>query len=598
MVATTETEALTTTLRTLARDPSLEVKFGTNRRQLAPGTVWLPPVGHNGELPDLRGEADHAALMHRLHDAALHNTLSPSNANTRKVFDALEEARVDIIGSGAMQGVQHNLHNRMLEEIAVDSATPAQQDDVLAASLSLLLRQAMQSLPIPEHYAHSSSHWLQTINQHAAAHWHQLIQSMPDQEQFGLTALTLLETLALLEDNNTETETSSEPASEKTDAAHIKESAEQAGNSAEPANTETSDNVVSTTQTPTKVIHSEEVQQRSGKAKQEVGGAMPTHTQTASGMSHYHVFTHAHDQIINAKDLADDTELLQLRTMLEHKLEPLQSTVTKLAAKLQHQLLAQQTLQWQHDQEEGILDSKRLVRLLNDPFSSEYHKSLTERTMRNVVVSLLVDNSGSMRGRPILIAALSADILARTLERCGVKVEILGFTTREWKGGKSAKDWQKAGMPKKPGRLNDLRHIIYKSADTPWRRAKNGLGLMLKDGILKENIDGEALKWACTRLMARQEQRRILIILSDGAPVDDSTLSTNSSNYLDLHLRHVIQHIEDKSPVELLAIGIGHDVTRYYTHAMTLSDVDKLPEALVKEVSALFKTHPSKFTKN
>ena len=302
----------------------------------------------------------------------------------------------------------------------------------------------------------------------------------------------------------------------------------------------------------------------------------------------YKPYTMLHDEVVTAEDLCDEDELLRLRSFLDQQLVSLQGAVTKLANRLQRRLMAQQSRSWDFDQEEGLLDAARLARIVIDPTRSLSYKIERDIEFRDTIVTLLIDNSGSMRGRPISIAAISADILARTLERCGVKTEILGFTTRAWKGGQSREDWLAAGRPLMPGRLNDLRHIIYKKADEPWRRARKNLGLMMREGLLKENIDGEALLWAHGRLLARNEERRILMVISDGAPVDDSTLSVNSGTYLERHLRQVIEWIENRSPVQLVAIGIGHDVTRYYRRAVTIMDAEQLGGTMVAQLAGLF----------
>jgi cobaltochelatase CobT len=302
----------------------------------------------------------------------------------------------------------------------------------------------------------------------------------------------------------------------------------------------------------------------------------------------YHAYTNAYDEIVAAEDLCDAEELTRLRGYLDQQLVHLQGAVTKLANRLQRRLMAQQSRSWDFDQEEGLLDAARLARVIVNPEHSLSYKVERDTDFRDTVVTLLIDNSGSMRGRPISIAAISADILARTLERCGVKVEILGFTTRAWKGGQSREGWLSAGRPPHPGRLNDLRHIVYKNADEPWRRARKNLGLMMREGLLKENIDGEALLWAHGRLIARPEERRVLMVISDGAPVDDSTLSVNSGTYLERHLRQVINWIEARSPVELVAIGIGHDVTRYYSRAVTIMDAEQLGGTMIEQLASLF----------
>ncbi|HEY0926433.1 cobaltochelatase CobT-related protein, partial [Brevundimonas sp.] len=328
-------------------------------------------------------------------------------------------------------------------------------------------------------------------------------------------------------------------------------------------------------------------------------GALPNRQEAGDdgrAVDAYRVFTTAFDETIDAAELCDPNELERLRSLLDQQLTALSSVVARLANKLQRRLMAQQNRSWHFDLEEGVLDTARLTRIVTDPTSPLSFKAESESPFRDTVVTLLLDNSGSMRGRPIMVAAVCADILARTLERCGVKVEILGFTTRAWKGGLSRESWITAGKPANPGRLNDLRHIIYKAADAPWRRAKKNLGLMMREGLLKENIDGEALLWAHDRLMARPEQRRILMVISDGSPVDDSTQSANAALYLDKHLRQVIEQLETKSSVELLAIGIGHDVTRWYRRALTIVDVEQLGGAMIEKLAELFDARTERAT--
>jgi cobaltochelatase CobT len=324
-------------------------------------------------------------------------------------------------------------------------------------------------------------------------------------------------------------------------------------------------------------------------------GALPNRQEVGDDgrpVDAYRIFTTAYDEVVDAAELCDPNELERLRSLLDQQLTALSSVVARLANKLQRRLMAQQNRSWMFDLEEGVLDTARLTRIITDPTAPLSFKAESESPFRDTVVTLLLDNSGSMRGRPIMVAAVCADILARTLERCGVKVEILGFTTRAWKGGQAREAWISAGKPAGPGRLNDLRHIIYKSADAPWRRAKKNLGLMMREGLLKENIDGEALNWAHDRLLARPEARQILMVISDGSPVDDSTQSANAALYLDKHLRQVIAEIETRSPVELIAIGIGHDVTRWYRRAVTIVDVEQLGGVMIEKLAELFDSEP------
>ena len=351
---------------------------------------------------------------------------------------------------------------------------------------------------------------------------------------------------------------------------------------------ETSENTTQTAQSASPPVE-QAIMQKGEKVTPDTETPYPfNHFEQKPAQNPYHAYTTKYDEVVAASALATTSELETLRAQLDKKLSQFQSVTSRLASKLQRLLLAKQARTWLFDEEGGMIDSRKLARLITEPNYEYIYKKEKDTDFRDTVVTLLIDNSGSMRGRPITIAALSADIISKTLDRCGVKVEILGFTTKEWKGGKAHKDWDNAGKPPRPGRLNDLRHIIYKSADTSWRKSRKNIGLMLKEGLLKENIDGEAILWACDRLLARPEERKILMVISDGAPVDDSTLSCNTGNYLDAHLREVIAKVENTLPIELLAVGIGHDVTRYYNKAVTISEIDKLGETMTEQLLELF----------
>jgi cobaltochelatase CobT len=558
-------ETLAATARAIARDHGLEIPYLANH-------------------PAARGEADHAALMHRHHNPALHARRRPAEANAAEAFDALEEARVEALGGRDLAGVRANLTQRFQQQ-------SAQQDVVLAQTLGALAREYFGSgTNSPPLLQTTVERWRAVAQEKAAALPQALADSLDDQRAFANHALAFLQALGLLAeapsptpahraDNASESGNNSEEAADDAEGEAAPQQGADSPGEAQPANAP----VLAQLGAGEDEDKAERTEQRGPLRPNQ-----PPGNEGAILLDDYAVFTTAHDQVIPAAKLATQAELEALQKQLEQRLPSLRAAASRLATRLQHLLLARQSREWRYEQEEGLLDNRRLARLVSHPGHGLHFKQAHDAPFRDTVITLLIDNSGSMRGRPIMIAALCADILAGTLERCGVKVEILGFTTRDWKGGQAQKDWVKAGRPPQPGRLNDLRHIVYKAADTPWRKARRALGLMLKDGVLKENIDGEAILWACDRLLKRPEQRRILLILSDGAPVDDSTLSANGGSYLDHHLRTVIAHVETRLPIELLAIGIGHDVTRYYKRAVTLSEVEKLPEVMTRELVKLF----------
>jgi len=552
-------QALTAATRALAAKHNLTVEFGQKAADvMLPPLAELPPPEI---LPLIRGEADHAALNIRYHDDALHRKLRPSGAGAA-MFDMLEDIRVEAHGGRNLHGVQYNLAQRFEQH---------KQSSKLLADIERQARHVLIDAKISE--ADTSTRLV----------FEKMCEHLADQKKFAKLSLELIELLSQLMqsaergDNPAEhginNDTSTAP-----DAEH---------------ETETSISSPGTPQlAPMQVkaggASGEDVEPQPGEEIRAKRSPYPfDHNEPAIPRA-YHVYTKQFDETVSAAQLASPHELEHLRRQLDQKLSQFQSVTAKLANRLQRLLLAKQARHWIFDEEDGLIDSKKLSRVITHPDYSQIYKREKDTDFRDTVVSLLIDNSGSMRGRPITIAALSADILSRTLERCGVKVEILGFTTREWKGGNTHKQWAKDGKPAHPGRLNDLRHIVYKPADTSWRKSRQKLGLMLKDGILKENIDGEAILWACERLLARPEQRRILMVISDGAPVDDSTLSANGGSYLDSHLREVIARVENQMPIELVAIGIGHDVTRYYKRAVTISEIDKLGETMTEQLVKLF----------
>lgn len=588
-------------MRAIAGDAELEITYGNERPGLTGNRARLPELPKRAAENDVsvvRGLSDAMALRKARHDARVHATLSPDGRGARAVFDALEQARCEAIGANAMPGVADNLaamledkyHRSNLSEVTDRAEAP------LEDALALMVRETLTGRPVPPSGQAVVDVWRDWIEDKAGGKFERLGQTVEDQRLFARAIRDMLVSMEMAEeladDQQSEDEESPEEAGDNQSRDNEESGAEkEAGeDQAEPEESEGEAESEDTSEAETSEVTAEEPSDDEEPDSETPGDsrrpnqAMPRDL----GDTDYRVFSETFDETVGAEELCDEAELDRLRAFLDKQLVSLQGAVGRLANRLQRRLMAQQNRAWDFDLEEGYLDTARLTRLVTDPMQPLSFKMERDTQFRDTIVTLLIDNSGSMRGRPITVAATCADILARTLERCGVKVEVLGFTTRAWKGGQSREAWLKAGKPQRPGRLNDIRHIIYKGADAPWRRARRNLGLMMREGLLKENIDGEALIWAHNRLLARPEQRRILMMISDGAPVDDSTLSVNPGNYLERHLRAVIEEIETRSPVELLAIGIGHDVTRYYRRAVTISDAEELAGAMTEQLAALF----------
>ena len=588
---------LTGTARALAHEPEVELAFtadaptqvGKNFKVPMPGRL-LPPE----QVAEARGFADSFALKLKHHNAARHAALRPSEAIAGAAFDAVENARVEALGSRNMAGVAANLGHALDLKLRTDPISRAQAADEvpISTALSLIVRERLTGLAVPAAAAEGVDMLRGWIEEHAGSDLDALGLALDDQTAFAALTQSMLEHLKLTEGDidPSDADEGGEDADDEQEQDGDSEDegegeAGQADARGEPQDGEGEE---------TEADYDQQDMDDEDGADGEMGDdGMQSVTPQRRNWDHlpqsdYKIWSIKYDETITATELADEDELSRLRAYLDQQLSSLQSVVTKLANRLQRRLMAQQNRSWAFDQEEGMLDAARLARVVVSPGSSLSYKIERETDFRDTVVTLLIDNSGSMRGRPISIAAISADILARTLERCGVKTEILGFTTRAWKGGQAREDWLAAGRQPMPGRLNDLRHIIYKKADEPWRHAKRNLGLMMREGLLKENIDGEALLWAHNRLIARAEDRRILMVISDGAPVDDSTLSVNHGGYLEQHLRKVIEMIETRSPVQLVAIGIGHDVTRYYKRAVTIMDAEQLGGTMIEQLAGLF----------
>ncbi len=587
-------------LRALARKPDLEVSYAAERPGLLGGKARLPEPPRKltkAEAAIVRGNADSIALRIACHDAVVHRKLQPNGQQARAVFEAVEQARVEAIGARRMDGVALNLtamlddrfHRSKFDDVSDRADAPIEE------ALALMVRERLTGLAPPPAARKLVELWRPLIEERAGGDLDRLESLVEDQRQFGDVVHELLESLEMGEDRSSDSEEEDDEGEEEKkqqesgedgDAADYDEMQKTASEDTQVSAEDMAESATEAADAP-----SAEMSDDSEMGDSETPGEPQRPNQFGKNEPRgpdYRAFTMKFDETIEAQDLCEPEELDRLRGYLDKQLSSLQGVVSRLANRLQRRLMAQQSRSWDFDLEEGILDPARLTRVIIDPMHALSFKAEKDTEFRDTVVTLLLDNSGSMRGRPITVAATCADILARTLERCGVKVEILGFTTRAWKGGQSREHWLTAGKPANPGRLNDLRHIIYKSADAPWRRARKNLGLMMREGLLKENIDGEALDWAHKRLLARSEQRKILMMISDGAPVDDSTLSVNPGNYLERHLRWVIDEIETRSPVELIAIGIGHDVTRYYRRAVTIVDAEELGGAMTEKLAELF----------
>ncbi|HIJ38069.1 MAG TPA: cobaltochelatase subunit CobT [Rhodospirillaceae bacterium] len=584
-------------LRSIAGRPDVVVAYASGLPGVRGDQVRLPPPPsqmHLEDLSRLRGAADAVALRLRFHDDALHARLMPNSQEGKDIFNSVAQARVEALGGRLMKGVAQNLTAALEARCRAEGfAAISERDQMpLSEAVRLMAREYCTGFSVPQAASQAVDLWRQHIESKAGPELAALGGLVTDQTAFSQQLRAVIAALEVepfdQNDSSSQKQDQSAP-SEQDEGGARQQSSEAEGSGPIDDSGEAAFGELDGATTPEgDGLDGSPLPVQSGD---EAGGASkssPGDLDRQPAEKAYHAFTQAFDQVIDAADLCESDELLRLRQQLDQQLGHLQGVVSRLANRLQRRLMAKQTRAWAFDLEEGQLDSGRLARVVSNPMHSLSFKQEKDTDFRDTVVSLLIDNSGSMRGRPITVAAMSADILARTLERCGVKVEVLGFTTRAWKGGDSREKWVAAGKPADPGRLNDLRHIVYKAADTPWRRARKSLGLMLREGILKENIDGEALLWAHARLLARAEQRRILMVISDGAPVDDSTLSVNPGSYLERHLRQVISWIEAVSPVELVAIGIGHDVTRYYRRAVTIMDAEELGGTMLSQLTSLF----------
>ena len=600
-------KALTEATRAMANDAELNIAFSVDPPGVNNEIMRLPQVSRRMSLDEVmlaRGTADAYALRKRFNNETTHNRYMPEGADAREIYEVMATARCEAVGAKAMPGTAGNIDAKMEAEalkLGYDLVNSFKEVPMPTA-LGYYLRHMATGRDMPPAVANAMQQWQNQIEERSGDTFKDLADVMADQVEFAKFARQLIKDLGYgdqLGDDPDELGDDTDDSAEQEDQEYEEDTPDtDAGDQEEESEEfdDQEDQQQSADQQQSQVSMedrddmdgAEEVDAPEGEAPLEP----PTPPAISDADPHYKVFSTEYDEEEPAEELAEPAELERLRAYLDQQLEPLKGAVSRLANKLQRRLQAQQNRSWQFDMEEGMLDAGRLARVIANPTTPLSFKVENDTEFRDTVVTILIDNSGSMRGRPISIAAICADVMARTLERCQVKCEILGFTTRAWKGGKSREEWLQNGRPTEPGRLNDLRHIIYKSADAPWRRARPNLGLMMKEGLLKENIDGEALEWAHRRMVARPEQRRILLVISDGAPVDDSTLSVNSASYLEKHLRDVITMVEKRKIVELIAIGIGHDVTRYYERAVTITDAEQLAGAITEQLASLFDNDP------
>ncbi len=585
-------------LRAISGEYELEVTYGADHAAAAGTRARLPSPPKDMDPADmarLRGEADALALRLKHHDDAVNNRFVPQSQAAREIFEAVEQARVEAIGAREMDGVAANLSAVLDDSFQRKGIDRAEKDDVsLVDVMRLMARESLTGEKPPECAQRVIDLWRPWVQSKVGADLEELTRHIHDQDAFAKTARQLITDLDLDVGDEGVAEDDPSEAEGEDEGGDVDETSDGGtrGTTEDGSETETIPSDMQAGDESAEGEDAEEMDLEPGSSDEEPanpGSPMHPNLDGRNWQEQaYRAFTTEYDEVVQADTLCDPDELNRLRTLLDQQLSHLQGVIGKLANRLQRRLMAQQNRSWEFDLDEGVLDAGRLSRVVTAPLYPLSYKIEKDTDFRDTVVTLLIDNSGSMRGRPITIASIAADILARTLERCGVKVEILGFTTRAWKGGSARERWISSGKPQNPGRLNDLRHIVYKSADAPWRRARKSLGLMLREGILKENIDGEALLWAHNRIVGRPEERRILMVISDGAPVDDSTLSVNPGNYLEKHLREVIRYVENRSPVELVAIGIGHDVTRYYRRAVTIVDAEQLGGTMMEQLASLF----------
>ena len=588
-------KAISSTVKAIADDHELDVVFENNKSNSS-NQIVLPKIDNNINLKDLteiRGNADNEALMHKYHNSKLYYELQPPGEKNQKIYEILENTRVQLIGSKLMRGVKSNL--KMAYEKKCNSLelqnVESQSDLDIENAIDIYFRNEISSDYTPLNADKALKKWRSWLDKKIGNRTENMKNNIFNQKEFAQSVNQLIQDLDYYDKQENKDEKKEEDNSqdiEQLDSNEVNDLENQSSFSEEESSETEEEVSFEETEMNVDKENEEDLKDIDESNNENTKPQFRGDNQTDKILNDYKVYSEEFDEIITAQNICEEEELNRLRSYLDQQLKSFQTIISRLANRLQRKLLAKQNRSWDFDLEEGLLDTSRLTRIIMDPYHSLSFKKEKDTDFKDTVVSLLIDNSGSMRGRPITVAAMSADILARTLERCGVKVEILGFTTKAWKGGKSREHWMQNNKIPSPGRLNDLRHIVYKAADEPWRRSKKNLGLMMREGLLKENIDGEALLWAHKRLQGRYEARKILMVISDGAPVDDSTLSVNTGNYLEKHLRGVISWIEEKSSIQLLAVGIGHDVTRYYKRAVTIVDAEQLADVMTEQLVDLF----------
>ena len=579
-------QALISTIKVISDEYKNDPKANPNLSSKNFNFFELDNLKAKNDFVKLRAASDSEALKRKFCNKEIYDRNKPRNNSAKLLYDISEKIRYELLGSKMLKGIAKNLNENYLFQLELKrkDQIKSKNDTNVGEAFELYMLKNFFNIQLNQLSKKILSYWEDEFDGSIGKHLKFLIKNLENQELYNSKFSELIENLEIFDDENDdineEDKNNEQENSENQDDNSQSDGEEQSSNKEEDQGSADSDYDLSDFSIDEQLVDTESSKESSEKVIQKLN--------TITGEKDYKIFTNEYDEIIKAENLENPEEIYKLRKNLDQQLISFQDIVTKLANKLQRQLLAKQNRSWEFDLEEGLLDSSKLPRIIIDPYNSLSFKREKDLEFKDTIVSLLIDNSGSMRGRPITIAAICADILSRTLERCSVKVEILGFTTKNWKGGQSREDWNKKGKIKNPGRLNDLRHIIYKSGDIHWRQSKNNIGLMLKEGILKENIDGEAILWAYNRLIKRKEERKILMVISDGAPVDDSTLSVNSGDFLEKHLKKIVKYIESKSNIEILAIGIGHDVSRYYKKAIKITDVQELGDVMIGQLSGLF----------
>ena len=587
-------KALSETTRAISKKNDLTINFENEATKINQNTIQLSRISNDNSRNDIifaRGEADSKALYIRYHDESIDQKYAPKGDIALNLFNEMEKARCEAIGGSIYPGAAKNIENKIEKESKkfFEKSEPNQKFP-LQDSLRLLIKKKTLHYKLSKNSQKGLDMWEDFILNESKSNFSKILSSIDNQEEFAKISRNIIKDLGYGDQLGEEPEYDDNADNDnQNDESNESENSDENDNDEQQLPDEVEE-LVSDSSTTDDLSVEEEINEVEPQedTNEEQNNRKKTNSFFSEADPNYRVFNNIYDEEILAENLAAEEELAKLRIYLEQQLDQVKGAVSRLANKLQRRLQAQQNRTWKFDLEEGFLDASRLARIITNPTTPLTYKQESEIEFKDTIVTLLIDNSGSMRGRPISIAAICAEIIASTLERCQVKCEILGFTTKAWKGGKSREDWLSKDRPNNPGRLNDLRHVIYKQADVPLRRARLNLGLMMKEGLLKENIDGEALEWANKRIIKRSESRKILMVISDGAPVDDSTLSVNPSNYLENHLKNVISMIEKRGLIELIAIGIGHDVTRYYRNAITITDIEQLAGAMTEQLARLF----------